>query len=111
VTRNQEIGTFRIPVGATRPAVVAGLNVSFIWLLPIFGLPVVLIIITRNIAWMLAGLAILHAARRLNTNPDLPRLTWLWITSGSCFAARYKRGVEVVPGVRASGDADGVLHG
>jgi type IV secretory pathway VirB3-like protein len=112
VTRNQELGTFKLPVGATRPAVISGLNITYIWLIPVLGIPLLFVWVTRNIFWMSLGGPLLYVARRSNADPGLPRILWLWVISGSWLADRSNaRGVEVVSATRPTDEADGVLHG
>ena len=42
-----------LSVGATRPAVISGLNVPFWFVLPIIGFPMVLVSTTQNPFWLL----------------------------------------------------------
>jgi hypothetical protein len=111
MSRNQDIGTFRVPVGATRPAVISGLNITYFWLLPVVGLPLLCIFVTRNIFWGALAWPILMYARKSNADPGLPRILWLWAISGSFLADRSARGVEVVGAAREAGETEASTHG
>jgi type IV secretory pathway VirB3-like protein len=110
MTRNEEIGKNRVPVGATRPAVISGLNITYVWLIPVVVLPLLFIFVTRNIFWGVLAFPMLHIARRSNADPGLPRILWLWLISGSALADRSERGVEVVSATRPADDTEGTTH-
>lgn len=110
MSRNTDIGTFRVPVGATRPAVISGLNITYIWLIPVLGLPLLCVWVTRNICWAVIAFPILAWARKSNADPALPRLLWLWLASGS-FAASRSRGVETVSAARTPAETEAVTNG
>jgi type IV secretory pathway VirB3-like protein len=111
VTRNDEIGKFKIPVGATRPAVIAGLNITYVWLIPVLAVPLLFIWVTRDIFWGALALPMLSIARRSNADPGLPRILFLWLISGAALADRSERGTEVVSAVRPADAAEGMAHG
>jgi type IV secretory pathway VirB3-like protein len=82
-----------LAVGATRPAVIRGLNVPFWFILPIAGLPIVLTAVTRNPFW-LPGIAVLTVLGRWLIGPDhnRPRVLYLALMSGAMFADRRRWG-------------------
>ena len=110
-TRNQAVGQFRVPVGATRPAVVSGLNITYVWLLPVVGLPLLFVWVTQNVFWAALAGPLIYWARKSNSDPGLPRILWLWAISGSLLADRSARGVEVVSAVREARETEGMTHG
>lgn len=111
MSRNTEIGTFRVPVGATRPAVISGLNITYFWLLPVVGVPLLFIFVTRNIFWAALAWPILMYARKSNADPGLPRILYLWMISGSWLADRSARGVEIVSATRETDATEAATHG
>ena len=111
MSRNQQIGTFRVPVGATRPAVISGLNITYFWLLPVLVVPLLFIWVTRNLFWAALAGPILMYARKSNADPGLPRILWLWAISGSFLADRSARGVEIVSAGRDASETEASTHG
>ena len=111
MTRNEEIGKFQIPVGATRPAVISGLNITYVWLIPVLAVPLLFIWVTRNIFWGALAFPMLSLARRSNADPGLPRILVLWLISGSALASRSERGVEIVSATRPADETEGMTHG
>lgn len=111
MSRNQDVGTNRVPVGATRPAVISGLGITYFWLLPVVGLPLLCIFVTRNIFWGALAMPILYWARRSNADPGLPRILWLWAISGSFLARRSVRGVEIVSAMREASETEALTNG
>lgn len=95
-------GTEDIPwdglsVGATRPAVIKGLNVPFWFVLPIIGIPMVITYFSGNPLWLslIAGLTLLGrwlVARDHNR----PRVMFLALISGALFADRHRWGGDSV---------------
>lgn len=82
-----------LSVGATRPAVIKGLNVPFWFVLPIVGIPMVISSATQNPFWLflIAGLTVLGrwvVARDHNR----PRVLLLALISGAMFGDRRRWG-------------------
>ena len=111
MTRNEEIGKFKIPVGATRPAVISGLNITYIWLSPVLAVPLLFVWVTRNIFWGALALPMLSIARKSNADPGLPRILFLWLISGAALADHSERGTEVVSAVRPADEIEAMRHG
>ena len=82
-----------LSVGATRPAVIRGLNVPFWFIIPIVGLPIVLTAVTRNPFWLL-GIAVLTVLGRwlVARDHNRPRVLYLALMSGAMFADRRRGG-------------------
>lgn len=111
MSRNRDVGTNRVPVGATRPAVISGLNITYFWLLPVVVVPTLFIFLTRNIFWGALAFPIWYWAKRANSDPGLPRILWLWAISGSFLATRSVRGVEIVSARREATDTEALTNG
>ena len=86
-----------LSVGATRPAVIKGLNVPFWFVLPIVGLPMVLVSLTQNPFWLLL-IVVLTALGRwiVATDHNRPRVMRLALLSGALFADRQRWGGDSV---------------
>jgi type IV secretory pathway VirB3-like protein len=82
-----------LSVGATRPAVIKGLNVPFWFVLPITLIPMLVVSITKNPLWLLL-IVLLTLAGRLVVARDhnRPRVMFLALMSGSVFADRRRWG-------------------
>lgn len=88
-----------LSVGATRPAVIKGLNVPFWFVLPIVGLPMVFVSATGNPFWLLL-IVVLTALGRwvVAADHNRPRVLYLALISGALFADRRRwGGVSVDP--------------
>ncbi len=82
-----------LSVGATRPAVIRGLNVPFWFVLPIVGLPMIIVSITRNPFWLLMIVALTGLGRWLvSRDHNRPRVLYLALISGAMFADRRRWG-------------------
>jgi type IV secretory pathway VirB3-like protein len=78
-----------LSVGATRPAVIKGLNVPFWFVLPIVGMPLVIMAMTRNPFWLLMIVALTVLGRWLvSRDHNRPRVLYLALISGALFADR-----------------------
>jgi type IV secretory pathway VirB3-like protein len=78
-----------LSVGATRPAVIRGLNVPFWFVLPIIGLPMVIVAVTRNPIWLLLIIALTALGRWVvSRDHNRPRVLYLALISGALFADR-----------------------
>ena len=86
-----------LSVGATRPAVIKGLNVPFWFVLWIIGIPMVVVAATRNPLW-LALIPALTALGRwiVSSDHNRPRVLFLALISGSMFADRRRWGGDSV---------------
>lgn len=86
-----------LSVGATRPAVIKGLNVPFWFVLPIIGTPMVLVSVTQNPFWLLM-IVVLTALGRwiVSTDHNRPRVLRLALLSGAMFADRHRWGGDSV---------------
>lgn len=92
-TRGDDVSWDTLSVGATRPATIRSLNVPFLFILPIVGVPVVFVTLTGNPLWL--GLMLpLTAVGRLMVARDhnRPRVLALAITSGAMFGDRAQWG-------------------
>ena len=86
-----------LSVGATRPAVIRGLNVPFWFVLPIIGLPMIIVSITRNPFWLLLIVALTGLGRWLvSRDHNRPRVLYLALISGAMFADRRRWGGDSV---------------
>jgi type IV secretory pathway VirB3-like protein len=87
-----------LSVGATRPAVIKGLNVPFWFILPIVGLPMITVSATAiagNVnPWWLLGIIPLTALGRwvVASDHNRPRVLFLALISGAMFADRRRWG-------------------
>lgn len=78
-----------LSVGATRPAVIKGLNVPFWFVLPIVGIPMVIASITQNPFWLLLILALTALGRWIVARDhNRPRVLFLALISGAMFGDR-----------------------
>lgn len=78
-----------LSVGATRPAVIKGLNVPFWFVLPIVGVPLVIMAVTRNPFWLLMIVALTVLGRWLvSRDHNRPRVLYLALIAGALFADR-----------------------
>lgn len=86
-----------LSVGATRPAVLKGFNVPFWFILPIVGLPMILVGITGNPLW-LVSIAVLTLLGRwlVARDHNRPRVMFLSLISGAMFADRQRWGGDSV---------------
>ena len=86
-----------LSVGATRPAVIKGLNVPFWFVLPIVGLPMLIVSATQNPFWLLL-IVVLTALGRwvVATDHNRPRVMRLALLSGALFADRRRWGGDTV---------------
>ena len=90
---NESVVWDPLSVGATRPAVIRGLNVPFWFVLPIVGLPMVIVSITRNPFWLLMIVALTGLGRWLvSRDHNRPRVLYLALISGAMFADRRRWG-------------------
>jgi type IV secretory pathway VirB3-like protein len=97
-----------LAVGATRPAVIRGLNVPFWFLIPVVGLPILLTAATHNPFWLvgIGGLTVL-ARWLVAGDHNRPRVLYLALMSGSMFADRRRWGghsVDPLGGTRHGRD-------
>ena len=94
-----------LSVGATRPAVIKGLNVPFWFVLPIVGFPMVLVSITQNPFWLLM-IVVLTALGRwvVSTDHNRPRVLRLALLSGGMFADRHRWGGDSIDPLGGSRD-------
>ena len=82
-----------LSVGATRPAVIKGLNVPFWFVLPIIGTPMVIVSVTRNPFWLLLIFALTAMGRWIVARDhNRPRVLYLALISGAMFADRQHWG-------------------
>lgn len=82
-----------LSVGATRPAVLKGLNVPFWFVLPIIGTPMVIVSVTRNPFWLLLIFALTAIGRWIVARDhNRPRVLYLALISGAMFADRQRWG-------------------
>jgi type IV secretory pathway VirB3-like protein len=82
-----------LSVGATRPAMIKGLNVPFWFVLPIVGLPLIVMAMTRNPFWLLLIIALTVLGRWLVSHDhNQPRVLYLALISGALFAERARWG-------------------
>ena len=82
-----------LSVGATRPAVIKGLNVPFWFVLPIIGVPMVIVSVTRNPFWLLLIFALTAIGRWVVARDhNRPRVFYLALISGAMFADRQRWG-------------------
>lgn len=86
-----------LSVGATRPAVIRGLNVPFWFVIPIVGVPMIIVSITQNPFWLLMILGLTLAGRWLVSHDhNRPRVLFLALISGAMFADRSRWGGDSV---------------
>lgn len=82
-----------LSVGATRPAVIKGLNVPFWFVLPIIGLPMVIVSATHNPFWLLLILPLTATGRWIVARDhNRPRVLFLSLISGAMFGDRQRWG-------------------
>ena len=82
-----------LSVGATRPAVIKGLNVPFWFVLPIVGIPMVIASATQNPFWLLLILALTALGRWIVARDhNRPRVLFLALISGAMFGDRQRWG-------------------
>ena len=82
-----------LSVGATRPAVIKGLNVPFWFVLPIVGIPMVIASATQNPFWLLLILALTALGRWIVARDhNRPRVLFLALISGAMFGDRRRWG-------------------
>ena len=82
-----------LSVGATRPAVIKGLNVPFWFVLPIIGIPMVIVAVTHNPFWLLLIFALTALGRVVVARDhNRPRVLFLALISGAMFADRRRWG-------------------
>jgi type IV secretory pathway VirB3-like protein len=82
-----------LAVGATRPAMMRGLNVPFWFIIPVVGLPIVFTAVTRDPFWLL-GIVVLTVLGRwlVASDHNRPRVLVLALMSGAMFADRRRWG-------------------
>jgi len=86
-----------LSVGATRPAVIRGLNVPFWFILPIIGLPMIIVSVTRNPFWLLMIVVLTGLGRcAVSRDHNQPRVLYLALISGALFADRRRWGGDSV---------------
>jgi type IV secretory pathway VirB3-like protein len=86
-----------LSVGATRPAVIKGLNVPFWFVLPIVGIPLIIMAVTRNPFWLLMIVALTVLGRWLvSRDHNRPRVLYLALIAGALFADRGRWGGDSV---------------
>jgi type IV secretory pathway VirB3-like protein len=86
-----------LSVGATRPAVIRGLNVPFWFVLPIIGIPMIIVSVTRNPFWLLLIFALTLLGRWVvSRDHNRPRVLYLALISGASFADRRHWGGDSV---------------
>ena len=86
-----------LSVGATRPAVIRGLNVPFWFILPIIGMPMVIVAVTGNPFWLLLIVALTALGRWIVARDhNRPRVLFLALISGALFADRRRWGGDSV---------------
>lgn len=86
-----------LSVGATRPAVIKGLNVPFWFVLPIIGVPMVVVAATRNPFWLLLIPGLTALGRWIVARDhNRPRVLFLALISGALFADRQRWGGDSV---------------
>ncbi len=95
--REESVSWDMLSVGATRPAVIKGLNVPFWFVLPIVGVPLVFVVLTRNPLWLglIAGLTV-FARWLVARDHNRPRILLLCFLSGAAFADRGAWGGDSV---------------
>lgn len=82
-----------LSVGATRPAVIKGLNVPFWFVLPIVGIPMVIASATQNPFWLMLILALTALGRWIVARDhNRPRVLFLALISGAMFGDRGRWG-------------------
>lgn len=88
-----------LSVGATRPAVIKSLNVPFWFVLPIIGIPMIVVSITHNPFWLLLIVGLTAIGRWIVAHDhNRPRVLFLALISGALFADRRRwGGVSVDP--------------
>jgi len=83
----EEIPWDALSVGATRPAVIKGLNVPFWFILPIAGIPILFVAITHNPFWLVMILPLTALGRWIVARDhNRPRVLYLALISGALFA-------------------------
>jgi type IV secretory pathway VirB3-like protein len=96
-----------LAVGATRPAMMRGLNIPFWFIIPVIGLPIVFTAVTHDPFWLL-GIVVLTLLGRwlVASDHNRPRVLYLSLISGAMFADRRRwGGYSVDPlGARRHGD-------
>lgn len=82
-----------LSVGATRPATIKALGIPYLFVLPVMGLPILLVVVTANPFWLLL-IAVLTGFARLLVARDHNRLRVLRlaIQSGAAFGDRSRWG-------------------
>jgi len=86
-----------LSVGATRPAVIKGLNVPFWFVLPIVGLPLLIVATTHNPFWLLLIIVLTVIGRWVvSRDHNRPRVMYLSLISGALFADRERWGGDSV---------------
>lgn len=101
---SNEVSAEPLSVGATRPPVVAVLNVPLGFLLPIVALPMALVMLTSNPFWLLLAFVLTVLVRWfVATDHNRPRVLWLAFLSGALWADRRQWG-------GASADPLGTAH-
>ena len=86
-----------LSVGATRQAVIRGLNVPFWFVMPIVGLPMVLASATQNPFWLLMIIVLTVLGRWIvSTDHNRPRVLRLSFLSGAMFADRHRWGGDSI---------------
>ena len=86
-----------LSVGATRPATIKGFNVPFWFVLPIIGVPMVIVAVTRNPFWLLLILGLTALGRWIVARDhNRPRALFLGLISGAWFADRRRWGGDSV---------------
>lgn len=91
--RGEDMPWDGLSVGATRPAVIKAFGIPFWFILPIVGLPLVLVVLTSNPFWLVLILGLTALGRWLvATDHNRPRVLLLAILSGAMFGDRSRWG-------------------
>ena len=86
-----------LSVGITRPAVIKGFNIPFWFILPITGVPALLVVVTSNPLWLMLMAPLTGFGRWLvSRDHNRPRVLLLALLSGSMFADRERWGGDSI---------------
>ena len=82
-----------LSVGATRPAVMKALGIPFWFILPVVGIPLILVLLTFNPFWLLL-IAVLTGLSKwlVAADHNRPRVMLLALLSGATFGDRARWG-------------------
>jgi type IV secretory pathway VirB3-like protein len=104
---NEDVPWDGLSVGATRPAVIKGFNIPFWFILPITGLPALVVVVTSNPLWLSLMLVLTALGRwMVATDHNRPRVLLLAMLSGSLFADRGRWGGDSTDPLGATQRAD-----